>query len=260
MPSVDVGRCTIRFETWGAGPPVTLLHGFTSSIELNWVERGWVELLAGAGHRVIGVDLRGHGQSSKLYNAADYETAALASDVIRVLDELSIARSDLFGFSMGAGVALQLAMDSPARVRRLVICGIGDAAIRGLHDPREIEEIAGALAADDSSLATSPLGQRIRLAAERAGNDLEALAALTGRGGWPGDLIEPRRIHHPVLLGVSGRDDYMRERTRFLELLPQAEVVAVPDASHTMILSDDRFRQAVLGFLKPESVRNVLPR
>jgi pimeloyl-ACP methyl ester carboxylesterase len=251
MPSVDVGACRIRFETWGErdGDPTALLHGFTSSTEQNWVERGWVELLTDAGHRVIGVDLRGHGQSSKLYRAEDYETAALASDVIHVLDELGIARSDLFGFSMGAGVALQVAMDSPARIRRVVICGIGDAAIRGLHDPAEIDEITAALGADDPALVTSRLGHRIRAAAERGGNDLEALAALTRRGGWPGDLVDPKPVHLPVLLGVSGRDDYMRGTTQLLQLLPHAEVVVVPDASHAMILSDNRFREAVLTFL-----------
>jgi pimeloyl-ACP methyl ester carboxylesterase len=249
MPILDVGGCLIRFETWGHGQPVTLLHGFTSSIEQNWVERGWVDLLAGAGHRVIAVDLRGHGQSSKLYDAEDYETASLASDVLRVLDEVGVARSDAFGFSMGAGVALQLAMDSPPRVRRLVICGIGDAAIRGRHDPREIDAITDALTIEDPGDA-SLLAKRIRAAAERGGNDLEALAAMTRRGGWPGDLIDARPVHLPVLFGVSGRDDYMRETTRLLELLPHAEVVAVPDASHTTMLSDDRFRQAVLRFLK----------
>jgi pimeloyl-ACP methyl ester carboxylesterase len=251
VPFLDGEGLRIRFETWGTGAPVVLLHGFTSSIERNWVERGWVELLTDAGHQVIGVDLRGHGQSSKLYRTEDYGTAALASDVVRVLDEFGIAQSDLFGFSMGAGVALQLAMDSPARIRRLVICGIGDAAIRGLQDPREIDEIADALAAEDSTFVTSRLGQRIRLAVELGRNDLEALAALTRRGGWPGDVVNPRPVALPVLLGVAGRDDYMRETTGLLELLPHAEVVVAPDASHTMILSDARFQQAVLRFLAP---------
>jgi pimeloyl-ACP methyl ester carboxylesterase len=249
MSIVDVGGVRIRYETWGDGPSVTLLHGFTSSIEQTWVERGWVELLTDAGHQVIGVDLCGHGQSSKLYRAEDYETAALASDVIRVLDELDVARSAVFGFSMGAGVALQLAMDSPARVRHLVLCGIGDAAIRGLHEPREIKEMTEALAAADPRRVGSPLGRRIRAAADRGGNDLRALAALTRRGGWPGDLVDPSPVDLPALLGVSGGDEYMRSTTRLLELLPQAEVVTLPDAAHTMILSDDRFRRAVLRFL-----------
>jgi pimeloyl-ACP methyl ester carboxylesterase len=251
MPSVDVGGCVIRFETWGDGQPIALLHGFTSSTEENWVGRGWVEQLTDAEHQVIGVDLRGHGRSSKLYRAEDYETAALASDVVHVLDELGIARFDLFGFSMGAGVALQLAMDSPERTRRLAICGIGDAAIRGLHEAREIAEITAALEAHDSASVTSPLGKRIRAAAERGGNDLKALASMTRRGGWPGDLVDPRPVELPILLGVADRDCYMRGTTRLVELLPHAEVVDVPDASHTMILSDDSFRRAVLRFLAP---------
>jgi pimeloyl-ACP methyl ester carboxylesterase len=250
MPVVNVGGCRIRYEAWGEGPSVALLHGFTSSIEQNWVERGWVELVTAAGHQAIGIDFRGHGQSSKLYGAEHYETAFLAADVLHVFNELGIARSHLFGFSMGAGVALQLALDAPERIRRVVICGIGDAAIRGLHDPCEIEEISESLDAADSDLVTSALGRRIRAAADRGSNDLEALSAMTRRGGWPGDLIDPRPIELPVLLGVSGRDEYMRGTERLLELLPQAEVVAVPDASHATILCDDRFKQAVLRFLR----------
>jgi pimeloyl-ACP methyl ester carboxylesterase len=72
---VESGGCKIRYEVWGDGPPVILLHGFTSSIERNWAERSCVDLLTGAGHLVIGVDLRGHGRSSKLYAPEPYETA-----------------------------------------------------------------------------------------------------------------------------------------------------------------------------------------
>jgi pimeloyl-ACP methyl ester carboxylesterase len=249
MPSVDVDGCQVRFETWGDGQPVVLLHGFTSSIEQTWVERGWVELLTGAGRRVIGVDLRGHGQSSKLYRSEAYETCLLASDVVRVLGELRIARSNVFGFSMGAGVALQLAMDSPERIERLVLCGIGDSAIRGLHDPREIDDMAEALAAADPARVNSALGQKIRAAAERSDNDLRALAAVVRRGGWPGDLVDSHPVDVPALLGVSVRDDYMRNTRRLLELLPQAEVFTVPEAAHTTILSDGGFRRAALRFL-----------
>jgi pimeloyl-ACP methyl ester carboxylesterase len=246
---LEVGDIRLRYEDWGAGPPITLLHGFTSSIEQNWVERGWVELLSGAGRHVIALDLRGHGLSSKPREAAQYETSLLATDVVRLLDELELRRSDVLGFSLGAGVALELAMDAPERVSRLVVCGIGDAAIRGLHDPGQIEEIRDALAAADAKLVTSPLGKLIRAAAERGGNDLEALAAMTARGGWPGDLVDPRAVDLPALVGIAGGDEYMRGADRLLELLPRAEVVTLPDATHTSILEDDRFRRAVVGFL-----------
>ncbi len=52
-----------------------------------------MELLTAAGHQVVGLDLRGHGQSSKPYCAEQYETSLLASDVVRVLNALSITRS-----------------------------------------------------------------------------------------------------------------------------------------------------------------------
>jgi pimeloyl-ACP methyl ester carboxylesterase len=249
MPVLHIGDCRIRYETWGEGPPVVLLHGFTSSIEQNWVERSWVSLLTEVGRRVIGVDLRGHGRSSKFHSTERYETPLLGQDVARVLDELELARADVFGFSLGAGVALQLAMDAPPRVRRLLICGIGDAAIRGLHDPREIEAIRDALAADNPDGITSLLGRRVREAAERGDNDLPALAAMAGRGGWPGDLVDPSSVDAPVLLGISGRDEYMTGTVRLLELLPSAEVVTVPEATHTGILGHDTFKRAVLRFL-----------
>jgi pimeloyl-ACP methyl ester carboxylesterase len=250
VPRVDVDGCSIRYESWSAGPPITLLHGFTSSIEQDWADRSWIDLLASSGHQVIAVDLRGHGRSAKLYRPEGYETRLLASDVLRVSDELDVESSHVVGFSMGAGVAIQLAMDAPARVRRLVICGIGDAAIRGLHDAEEVAEITEALAAHDPGAVRSALGQRIRAAADRGGNDLEALAAMTRRGGWPGDLVDPTPVDLPVLLGVAGRDDYMRRVDRLLGLLPRAEVITVPDATHTSILSEDGFKQAVLRFLR----------
>lgn len=130
MPIVDVGGCAVRFETWDEELPVTLLHGFTSSIEQTWVERGWV----------------------------------------------AVGQSSVFGFSMGAGVALQLAMDSPARIRRLVICGIGDAAIRGLHEPQQIKQMTEALVASDPGL--SP--RRSESASEWPPN-----AAATTSWRWP---------------------------------------------------------------------------
>jgi pimeloyl-ACP methyl ester carboxylesterase len=118
MPIVDVGGCRIRYETWGEGPSVALLHGFTSFIEQNWLERGWVELLTDAGHQVIGVDLRGHGRSSKPSRPEDYETALLASDVVRVFDELGVARSDVSSSRWEQAWALRLAVVTEPGARR----------------------------------------------------------------------------------------------------------------------------------------------
>ena len=51
-----------------------LVHGFASNTQVNWVNTGWVSTLTGAGRRVIALDNRGHGESAKLYDPADYHT------------------------------------------------------------------------------------------------------------------------------------------------------------------------------------------
>ena len=70
---------------------------------------------------------------------------------------------------------------------------------------------------------------------------------------------EGAAVELPVLLGVAGCDEYMSTQQRLLELLPQAEIVAVPDAGHAMILSDERFRGAVLSFLRPSTNTDQAP-
>ena len=71
--------------------PIVLVHGFASTKEVNWVNPGWVRTLTGAGRRAIALDNRGHGQSSKLYEPAEYHSAKMAEDVRALLDHLNPA-------------------------------------------------------------------------------------------------------------------------------------------------------------------------
>jgi len=63
----------IAFTDEGEGAPVVLVHGFASTAQVNWVYPGWVSTLTKAGRRVIALDNRGHGDSAKLYDAAQYD-------------------------------------------------------------------------------------------------------------------------------------------------------------------------------------------
>ena len=62
----------IEYEVTGAGPPVLLIHGFASRARVNWWNTGWVKVLADGGFKVITFDNRGHGLSTKLYEAEAY--------------------------------------------------------------------------------------------------------------------------------------------------------------------------------------------
>jgi len=78
--------------------------------------------LAAAGHRVITCDLPGHGAADRPAHAGSaYTTAELAASLVGVLDEAGVARGVLVGFSLGGGVAIQVALDHPSRVSGLAL-------------------------------------------------------------------------------------------------------------------------------------------
>ena len=103
---------TIRYRVIGAGEPVVLLHGYTDAVEM-WA--GTADSLA-QDFRVIVPDLRGFGKSTKFANPAQYGPK-MASDVIGLLDHLQARSAHVMGYSMGALITANLALDYPARVR-----------------------------------------------------------------------------------------------------------------------------------------------
>src|SRR5215213_2182027 len=129
MPWFQHGAVEIAYLDEGEGEPIVLIHGFASTKEVNWVHPSWTTALKG--RRVIALDNRGHGQSSKLYHPADYHLRLLTEDVRALLDHLGIPCADVMGYSMGARIAAFLAHDQPARVRSAILGGLGGALIAG---------------------------------------------------------------------------------------------------------------------------------
>jgi pimeloyl-ACP methyl ester carboxylesterase len=112
----------IAYEVVGDGAPLVLLHGFTESHEI-WREVGYVEGLQRSGRRLILIDCRGHGGSGKPHEPREYSALNCADDVVAVLDRLHIARTDVFGHSMGGAIGFALAALHPTRVRGLIVIG-----------------------------------------------------------------------------------------------------------------------------------------
>jgi pimeloyl-ACP methyl ester carboxylesterase len=102
----------------GAGRPVVLLHGWALSHEV-WDRQ--IRVLLEAGRRVIAVDLRGHGASTKC--ADGYDVERLSDDVAGLLRALGVGDVDLVGWSLGGLTAFALAARHPEQVRRLVLVG-----------------------------------------------------------------------------------------------------------------------------------------
>lgn len=99
----------------GSGAPLVLLHGSYMTISNNWT--GWIEELSKA-RRVIAVEMQGHGRTADIDRDFSYEN--LADDIAAMLDHLEIERADLLGYSMGGGVAMQVAIRHPDKVNRVV--------------------------------------------------------------------------------------------------------------------------------------------
>ncbi|MCE3288916.1 MAG: alpha/beta hydrolase, partial [Caulobacter sp.] len=118
---------TISYDDAGAagGKPVLLVHGFASNRDEGWKRTGWYAAFERRGQRVIAPDMRGHGQSGKPHDPASYAPDRRLADVTELLDHLGVERADVVGYSMGARLALGLAIRASERVDNLVVGGIG---------------------------------------------------------------------------------------------------------------------------------------
>jgi pimeloyl-ACP methyl ester carboxylesterase len=101
-----------------------------------------VSTLTKAGRRVIALDNRGHGASSKLYDPAAYHSARMAEDVRALLDHLG-SRADVMGYSMGARITAFFAFAHPARLRRAVLGGLGIRLVEGVGLPEALPMHSG---------------------------------------------------------------------------------------------------------------------
>ena len=120
LEHIDTGEAAIRVRHGGSGPPVVLLHGHPRT-HTTWHR---VAPLLAASHTVVCPDLRGYGRSSGPPTTADHEpysNRAMARDVLAVTRALGFDRFAVAGHDRGSGVAQRLALDAPARVRRVAV-------------------------------------------------------------------------------------------------------------------------------------------
>lgn len=111
---VRSGDLEVAVHEWGSGPPLLVLHGLGDD---HRALRRLVPELS-LWHRVVAPDLRGHGGTS--LGRAEGTVGQLATDVVTLLDTLGLDQVDLAGFSLGGTIALQVAIQAPQRVRRLI--------------------------------------------------------------------------------------------------------------------------------------------
>jgi pimeloyl-ACP methyl ester carboxylesterase len=236
----------IAFLDQGEGEPIVLVHGFASNAEVNWVHPGWFDTLIQAGRRVIALDNRGHGASSKLYDPAAYHMAKMADDVRALLDRLELPRADVMGYSMGARMAAFLALAHPERIGRLVFGGLGGNLVDGAGAPANV---ADALEVPSLAAVSDLRGRMFRAFAEQTKSDLRALAACIRGSRQVLSREQIAQIRMPALVAVGTKDTVAGSARDLAAVLPAGEVLDIPGRDHMLAVGDKVFKQGVVAFL-----------
>ena len=116
---LPVNGLQMYYEIHGIGQPLVLLHGAFSAIGTSF---GQVLPGLAQGRQVVAVELQGHGRTADVDRPMTLE--GMANDVATAIDQLGIEPADIFGYSTGAAVALQLVIRHPDAVRKLVLASV----------------------------------------------------------------------------------------------------------------------------------------
>jgi pimeloyl-ACP methyl ester carboxylesterase len=246
MPNFTHDGVEIAYLDEGEGEPIVLIHGFASNKEVNWVGPGWVTTLTRAGRRVIALDNRGHGQSTKLYDPAAYHSSIMASDALALIEHLGLPRADVMGYSMGARNTAFLALAHPERTRSAVLGGLGSRLVEGVGLP---DTIADALEAPAGTVISDPVAYLFRAFGEQTKSDLRALAACLRGSRQMLSRAEVGQIAVPLLVAVGSTDPIAGSPEELAALIPGAKALVIPGRDHMLAVGDRTYKAGVLDFL-----------
>jgi len=225
----------LRYREAGRGDAVVLVHGLTRSLN-DWFGTG--DSLA-LDHRVVALDLRGFGQSTRFKATSDFGPK-MADDVVRLLDHLRLPRAHLVGHSLGAAVVANVAARYPGRV-------VSASLIAG-----PFREDTASFARDDAGFAAdiergAGMGRLLQWlfpgmpdsaataasAEAMATNDAAATAAtLRSMGAL---MVPPSRaggVTAATLVAVGGQDPLVTDSRWLASWWPRARLLVIPDANH----------------------------
>jgi len=234
-----------------AGPvqrTILLLHGFASNRAEGWRRTGWYGALERRGFRTIALDQRGHGESLKSHDPADYGRLNLAADALALLDQLGVGRVDVLGYSMGTRTALQMAIDAPDRISNLMLGGVGEK----LFDPPKeggVEAMAQAMAAEDPATIPSEMLRSFRQFADEQGEDRQALAAFTAASSSPLDREAMGRLPMPVLVVAGQYDDLAGDPEPLARVFPLGKGVSLRGVDHFSAIPHASLKATVFDFI-----------
>jgi pimeloyl-ACP methyl ester carboxylesterase len=246
MPHIAANGLDIHYTTEGAGPPLVLLHGATSSSREDWAAQ---RPLFRQAFKLYLVDARGH--AGTRWDTSDgWSREALVEDLLAFVDEVGLDTFHVAGFSMGALTALTFATRYPERLRTAIVAGIDvqreprTSVAARLMDPRRIEREEPQWAAELEK-RHGPIqghGAWRRLLAAIV-EDVATAPLLTP--------VELRQARLPILLACGDRDPFvpLEHAVQLHRQLPDSRLLVVPDSPHVLMVHQPAiFSQAATRF------------
>ncbi len=245
------GQVTIRYRDLGRGDPVVMIHGYSRSLE-DWIGLGDSLALT---NRVIALDVRGFGRSTKFADPARYG-APMADDVIRLMDTLRLPRAHFVGHSMGALIAANLGVRYPARTLSLSLvagpffpdsASFGTLVAPWLADMQQgrglVRFLRWLFPEIDSATAASFSAQAM---AQNDSASMVAVLSSTGRLVTP--LSRPAAAPTVILVGTG--DPLLPQSQDLARRWPAARLVELAGADHVTLLGHPETLAAVRGVVR----------
>jgi len=234
------GNARIWYASFGAGPPVILLHGGLGNSG-NWGYQ--VPALVDAGYTAIVIDSRGQGRSTRDERPYSYEL--MACDTRAVMDALGASRAAFIGWSDGADTALVLSRETPRRSAGVFFfgCNVDSTGAKAFQPSAVIDRIYSHHVKEYAAL--SPIEGGF----EAMRDDLGVMQA--GQPNYGPDQL--REIDVPVWSVLGERDEFIeREHAEYIaRTIPGARFVLLPDVSHFAPLQrPEAFNRVMLAFVE----------
>lgn len=253
-----IGDLRMYYEIHGAGgTPLLLLHGGLFDIDLQF---GQVLPELATGRQVIATEFQGHGHTNDIDRPLS--TAGLTEDVVELLQHLGLTQVDVFGFSIGAAVALQLAIEHPELVRRAVISSV---VFHPDGERGQNTEAVGSMTVE--MIAGTPMEAAHRAKSpnpEKLQDLLDKLGGFQAGPGWSDEAIQGYPA--PTLFTVGDADMVKLDHAvRFLRLrggdvngdfdgVPASHLAVFPGTTHFGGMArTDLVLPVVTAFLDAES-------
>ena len=245
ISTLDHDGARLWFASLGTGPAVILLHGGLGHAG-NWGHQ--IPALAAAGYRVIAIDSRGHGHSTRDDKPFAYQR--LATDVLAIMDHLAIDKAHFVGWSDGACTALILADHHPERVAGVFYfaCNMDPSGALPFVPTPVIDNCLSRHKADYAALSATP---------DAFDDFMQAVGAM--QGSQPDySAAQLAGIDTPVTVAHSTGDEFIRpEHAAYLAAtIPGARLVTLEGVTHFAPLQrPELFNAAILDFLNWSAAR-----